>query len=96
MECAVTTHQIISHKVIHILHSFLPTEARHNHKLVGEPNLDPCARVLTLALQLVQLNLALVSECFALLVLLDQSNRSIPLNPLVIVISGLLCQLLRL
>ena len=96
MECAVTTHQIISHKVIHILHSFLPTEARHNHKLVGESNLDPSARVLTLALQLVQLNLALVSECFALLVLLDQSNRSIPLNPLVIVISGLLCQLLRL
>ncbi len=72
MECAVPpTHQVLPHKIVHILHSLLGAKARHNHELVRESDLDPGARVLTLTLQLVQLDLALVSECFPLLVLLD-------------------------
>lgn len=80
MEGTVRSQQVVLNKVIDILDRLLCSETCHDNELVREADLDSTTSVFTLVLELVQLDLALVSEHFPLLVLLDQSDRCIALH----------------
>ena len=88
MELTVLHQEILLHELVDVLYSLFSSKASNDHKLVWKSNLDPRASVLTLILELIQLDLSFISKNFTFFVFLNQFDGRIPLNSIVIVLDS--------